>query len=603
MQVRHSLKNNVAEVALVYCNDAAITEVPDENAVNDAPIQEKDDQKSNQLALRLDTKSLVAAEQSLLDEIQQHYGNGPYTEDVQRRIARAVQGTPFVVSTNLRHASVRVVKFGLQPETVQLEPHLKAVQGDIVRGQPYAILHDHSIVPLQALHCCFDPKMRTWQDVTVATCSFIPQKRVGVLAGFRTALEQGLGMWGIQLAKEPYVSKSLAILEAPSKGKYQPQSQSPKPTMPTSILFCSIASDRTGSEDRDKIITTAQHLAKEFNSPYHAHCASEVDAVAMVEANLCDGGRLRDVNSAVVFVTSERDTRASRWLVGECLRRGILPVCIPGVAKRRQGLLVANVRVNIRTKFELDPLKGINVGQEVPAIANKCVLSVGIDCCNNPSGTIGAAVGVLTTPQGNKIFSTFWRNTVRGREVEQVAEQFGFIIQQAMKSSRLDEVIVLQDGNVFSELQTMKKRVPVGCGITFMCLHKRTNIRFMHHSTDKNVAANATRGTVIQSHTPSPLLFKPLAPSFYLQSHECPMSTARCVEYTVHAVSESLDIPDVQKLAHCMSHVFAPIATKLPLPTRCAHRLGAIAERIIDASPDFQCQEIPDALGSRMWFL
>jgi hypothetical protein len=62
---------------LVYCNDAVIVEVPDENAGNVASDCDTENLTNNQLALRL-----VAAEQSLLDEIQQHYGNGPYTEDV-----------------------------------------------------------------------------------------------------------------------------------------------------------------------------------------------------------------------------------------------------------------------------------------------------------------------------------------------------------------------------------------------------------------------------------------------------------------------------------------------------------------------------------------
>lgn len=612
LQVRSTQKNNVSLTSLVFYGSTTIVEVPEEkdpgtDRIEDTPV-DPIQPKRHQLALRLDTKCLVASERSLLDEVQQHFGSGPFAEDVQRRIARVVQGTPIVVSTNLRHASVRVVKFDLKPETVQLEPALAAVQGDLLRGQPYAILQDHSVVPLQALHCCFDPKMRTWQDVTVATCSFVPQKRVEVLSGFRTALEQGLSQWGLQLASQPFVSHNLAILEPPVKEKFQQrpyQAGAPKQvSMPTSILFCSIANDRTSQEDREKNINTAQHLAKEFRSPYHAHCASEVEAAGFLESLLMENGRLRDPNSAVVFVSSDRDSRATRWLVGESLRRGVLPVCIPGVSSgRRQALLTANIRVNLRTKFEQNPLKGLDLVKDVPNVANKNVLSVGIDCCNNPSGTIGAAVGVLSSPSGNKIYSTFWRNTVRGREVEQVAEQFGHIVQKAMQLNRLDEIVVLQDGNVFSELQTMKKRVPVGCGLTFMCLHKRTNIRFLYQSKQGNQIANASRGTVIQSHTPAPLLYKPIAPSFYMQSHECPMSTARCVEYTIHAVSETLEISEVQKLSHCMSHVFAPLATKLPLPTRCAHRLGTIAERIIDASPDFQSQEIPDALGSRMWFL
>lgn len=572
-----------------------------------------------QLALKLDTKCLVASEQSLWAEIQKNFGSGPFSEEVQRKITRIVQGTPVVVSTTLRHATVRVVRFNVPLDSAAVDSSIRQHLEHVDRNQPFAVLGDYTVVPLQALHCCFDPRMRTWQDVTVATCSFIPRKRVEVLSGFRNALSSGLSQWGLQVASEPFVSRSLAILNAPMKeNKYQQQQQPPYqpqaavsamasirrgPAMPSTCMFVSIANDRVGAEERDKCISTAQTLAKEFRSGNHAHANAEVDAIAAIDAALLVNGQLRDPHSAVVIVAPDRETRAMRWLVSECLRRGILPVCVPGVATRRQSLLAANVRVSIRTKYEQNPLKGINVHTEVPAIATKRVLFVGIDCCNTNSTTIGAAIGVLVAPEGNQIISTFWKNQVRGQEIEQVAEQFGSLVHKAMQQHRLDEIVVFQDGNVFSELQTMRKRVPVGCGLTFLCLHKRTNIRFLFKDKNNSTIANASKGVIIQSHTPAPLHYKPLAPSFYMQSHECPMSTARIVEYTVHAVSESLDISEVQRLSHAMSHVFAPLATKLPLPTRCAHRLSSIVEKLLDAAPDLQAADIPETLAHRMWYL
>lgn len=557
-----------------------------------------------QLSLRLDTKSLVASERCVWEEVKQHFGPGPYDDETQRKISRAVQGTPIVVSTNLRHATVRVVRFNVDPTTVQLDSSLRAFIPHMERGQPFAVLNDYTLVPLQALHCSFDPRMRTWQDITVASCSFVPARRVEVLSGFRTALEQGLAQWGLQLSKEPFVSKRLAILDSPIKERSQfpvagGQSTPPRPTMPTSMVVCSVASDRVSQEDRDKNTTTAQTLSKFFKTPHVSQVGSEQDAVSFLDRT---NVATRDSNSAMVIVTTDRTTRATRWLVTECLRRGVLPVCIPGVsAGKRQSLLCENTKVNIRTKFELNPLKGINVAKEVPSLASKNVLVVGIDTCHTSDLSVGAACGTLITPQNSSLITSFWKNEVRGTETEQVADQFGHIIRKAQERGAIDEVVLMQDGNVFSELHSMRRKVPIGCGFSFLCLHKRTNIRFLH----KNNAgtANVLKGSVVQSLTPSPLTHQPLAPSFYLQSHDCVMSTARTVQFTVHSVSNTLDIADVQRLSFAMSHVFAPNSTKLPIPTRCAHKLAAIVERLTDAAPDFSSQLVPDHLGERLWFL
>lgn len=585
---------------------AIIRELPEDAS----DVKEVTDVESaQQLSLKLDTKCLVASERSLWEEVKQHFGPGPWDEDTQRRIARVVQGTPIVVSTNLRHATVRVLRFNVTPETAPLDAGLKSVIPLMDRGQPFAVLHDYSVVPLQALHCSYDPRMKTWQDITVASCSFLPARRVSVLSEFRTALELGLAQWGLSLAREPFVSKNLALLDAPTKANYRPQGQQSTvavapvgPNFPTTVMVCSIANDRTSPEDREKNTTTAQAMAKNFKTPYIAHASSEQEATQLIDQSLLANGVLKDVNSAIIIISSDRQTRANRWLVAECLRRGILPVCIPGLAsQKRVALLCENTRVNLRNKFERNPVKGIDIGKDIPVLASKRVLVIGVDCCNTANITIGSVVGVIISPAGNVLIPTFWRNEVRGQEVEQVAEHFGYVVQKALQYQQIDEVIVLQDGNVFSELQSMKRRVPLGIGLTFMCLHKRTNIRFMQKGAQHTT--NITKGSVIQSLTPSPINFKPLFPSFYLQSHDCFMSTARTVQYTVHSLSSAVDVADVQKLSFHLSHVFSPLATKLPISTRCAHKLSAVAERLIDASPDFTASLIPDSLMERMWFL
>jgi hypothetical protein len=586
------------------------------------------------LALRIDTKCTVASERSIWEEVKQHFGPGPYSEDKQRKISRAVQGTPVVISVTLKHTLVRVVRFNFASAAeAPMDASMKAIEGQLERGQPFAVLADYSVVPLQVLHCCFDPRMRSWMDITVAACSFLPLKRMAVLNTFRAALDEGLGKWGLTLQKEPWVTRSLTTLEEPRKERanmtpatdggrqLQPpmQQTGSSPTMgapapaaaPRSshktVLFCSVSNARATAEERESNIATAQVMAKAFKSVHHADVNSEQDALNAIDSKLLPGGILADKNSAVVLVTNDRQSRAIRWMYAECLRRGVMPVVVPGAkTPKRQALLVDNTKYNLFTKLETNPLKGVNIAQEVPVLKNKRVLVLGVDTCHTHDVTTGAVIGILIGPSSlNHMIPTFWRNEVRGQEVEQVTEHFGYVVQKAMQYYQgLDEVIVFQDGNVFSELESMRARVPVGVGLTFMCLHKRTNIRFVHRGTkDASAVSNVIKGAVVQSLTPAPIGIIPAAPSFYLQNHDCNMSTARTVQYTVHSVSSSLDVADVQRLSYVLAHVHAPMATKLPIATRCAHKLSAIAERLIDANAELKSHLIPEPLCSRMWFL
>ena len=163
-------------------------------------------------------------------------------------------------------------------------------------------------------------------------------------------------------------------------------------------------------------------------------------------------------------------------------------------------------------------------------------------------------------------------------------------------------MLFFQDGNVFSELESMKACVQDSTGVSFLCLHKRTHIRFVHKG-QQSIPANVVKGAVVQALTPVNNDCVSAAPSFYLQNHDCFMSTARTVQYTVHALSPNMQLADIQKLSFALAHVDSPMSTKLPLPTRCAHRLAATAERLLDAQPDLRCEQIPQPLSSRLWFL
>lgn len=612
------------------------------------------------LALKIDTKGTIASELSLWQDVRQQFGPGPYDEDMQRRIVRSVQGTPVVCSYSLSQDVVRLVRFnitmggdgvsmrhmdpGLVPHLPQMEP-----------GQPWAVFANYTVMPLQVLHCCFDPAMRGWQDIAIAVLSLFPEERQQLLQQFRAALGMALRQWGMALAAEPWRTKLLSLLPVPQKttskaaGPYAARAtlrHPPPPASPSTIVVIGVGGPRCTAEETRRISLTAQQLAASFKTTAVYCAADDADAVkymadslvvavpsstamearglgaAAVPQQLQQQQQLRDPNTAVILVKGDRDSRSARWLLAECLCRGIVPVAVaPCSSPRRVALLCGNVKRQIAGKWETDPLRGVSLGKEVPVIAGRRVLLVGVDACHTNVLSTGCVVGILFSPQRNHLLPTFWKQEARGREAQHVAAHFRIILAEAAALyDGLDEVVVFQDGDIFSELNGMKDeiaaRVP-GCGLTFMCLHKRCNVRFIHDAGGGGGGAaetaasassgprfsNVVKGVLIPTLTTAMLDCVVACPSFYLQTHESNQSTARAVQYTVHHVSPTLDVTDVQQIANVMANVFAPSATKLPMSTRCAHRLAERAERLMDAVPQFACELLPPTLKQRMWFM
>nr|CCC93424.1 putative PIWI-like protein 1 [Trypanosoma congolense IL3000] len=595
------------------------------------------------LVLKIDTKCTVASELSLWDEVKQHFGSGPYDAATMERITCSVQGTPVVTSTTLRHSIVRVVRFNMVSTEENIEPSLSHLLHKLEPGQPYALLRDYTIAPLQALHCCFDPRMKSWQTATVSTCSFMPSQRLTILELFRGKVGNEMRDWGLAVEENALSSKAVSLLPTPSKespygqqkwnegrkanlsqqgaqGKYKEGHHPPPPSFPTTIAVVGILPPQAGEEDEGRRIKqTAQAIGRYFRTTTVITVADEQEAVRYLIQQLTTSGNVavQDPNAAAVIVTDERETRLARWVQAECLTRGIMPVFIAPVSSPKlHQLRCANARTRLRTMFESNPLRGVDLYKEVPAIRQRRVLLVGVDSCHTPTVSTGSIVGILCTPERNHLFPFFWKHEQRGQEVELVNEHFGVLISRTVELyGGLDEVVVFQDGDVFSEMMAMRAHVPAGCGFTFACLHKRSDVRFVHllqgeavdSTPGKALAGNAVKGTVVQALTPLRADVDPLRGevlnSFYLQNHDCDTSTARTVHYTLHNVSPTLDVSDMQQLSHVLAHVASPRATKLPIPTRCAHRLSAIAERLIDAAPPLEYSMIPAPLNGRLWFL
>jgi hypothetical protein len=615
----------------------AYTEIKPADVVPETNLVVPTDAKSHVgLALRLDTRCTVASEKSLWEEVKQHFGEGPYDQAKQRMITRALQGTPVILSTNLRHTAVRSVRFDYAtPQDAPVDGQLRTLYQQLDRHQPYAVVSDFSVVPVQALHCCFDPRMRSWQEVTVPACSFMPLKRHDILEKFRNALTDGLGCFGVSLQADALATKRIALLDEPQRrgsraavpagftsasnaGGAKPPSiaaslgpsvasananAAQRPRLRT-VVIVAIAHPRGSQDDADKVTKTAETLGRVFRTQFVRTVPGEQEAAAYLDQVLLPGGKLTDPDCAAVIVSPDRDTRPARWLQAECLRRGILPEFIRGsLGERRQKLIGETTKMQLLQKLAFDPVRDYNLISEVPLLGRRTTLVVGVDACHTNDVTTGTCAGMLIAPEQNHMLVHFWRNNVRGKEVEQVSKHFGAVVDAANAIRPIEEVVVFQDGDVYSELESMAAKLPASANLSFLCLHKRTHIRFTH-SPGAGKHANVIKGAVVESLTPTLTPQESTqVPSFFLQCHDCFMSTTRTVQYKVHQSSPQFPMSDLQKLSYTLAHVGSPMSTKLPLPTRCAHRLSAIAERLVDANPSFKSTMIPDPLCRRLWFM
>lgn len=601
------------------------------------------------LVLKIDAKGTMASVRSLLDDVRMRFGNGPYDSSTEREIHRALEGTPIVVSVSMQQGILRAVCCDLQGGSSKLFNQLLTDEArklipKIDSRQPFGLLQDRTLWPLQALHCCFDPQMKSWQDAAVSSLSLLPAKRVKLLTRFQKILADGLQHWGLFFSDQPLSTKVVSLLPTPQKSydrayQYQKNLQHPFPrSHPTTIFIVGILEsvlngnkEKSNSSFSSCVRETVALLSKYFKSNWTSCVQNRKEAVKYVLDHAVQHRKgmpdtLNDPNIAAIFITPDKCFDSFSWVFAECLAHGILPVIktAPTYAKH-QALLCGNVKRQLITSFETDPLFGVQLNKECSFSKEKYILFMGIDSCHTSSHSVGSVVGIFCTPVRNHHIPYFWKHNMRGSEVSDVCDAFQYVFKKAERLyEKVDEVVVLQDGDVFRAMKDLKteiKDIRPKCGFTFLCLHKRGNIRFMHGKTSKNQPLssvqvnNVPKGVVIKSLTPISLDTPEetetdratpgsisSCQSFYLQPHDGNMSTARILLCVVHHSSPTLSIATIWHALNVMSNVLTPQPTKLPMPTRCAHRLASKGQDLLKYVPNLQHDMIPSPLCERLWY-
>lgn len=139
--------------------------------------------------------------------------------------------------------------------------------------------------------------------------------------------------------------------------------------------------------------------------------------------------RLKDPHTALLLVTRNKDSRATRWVMAECLSRGIVPLPVAPIhSSDKLNLLCGNVSRQMLMKFESNPLRGVDIHREMPALAHRRLLVIGVDACHTNEMSVGSMVGLMITPWRNHLLSHFWKQDARGREVQHTADHFTHVL-------------------------------------------------------------------------------------------------------------------------------------------------------------------------------
>ena len=85
--------------------------------------------------------------------------------------------------------------------------------------------------------------------------------------------------------------------------------------------------------------------------------------------------------------------------MAECLSRGIVPLSVaPLRTPNKLNILCGNISRQLLIKFECNPLRGVDIQREMPALAHRRLLVIGVDSCHTNEMSTGSIVGLMITP-------------------------------------------------------------------------------------------------------------------------------------------------------------------------------------------------------------
>eukprot|EP00760_Papus_ankaliazontas_P039302 PhM_4_TR9524/c0_g1_i1/m.33451 len=578
--------------------EAPTVNTDDGNTASDDrdPCQRDVEKLGLHLGLRLDSRCTVARETSLLHEIYDEFGKPPYSDETQTQISDRYTAMAVVNALDLFHSHIHSIRFDYERvEDIPMEASLRDRASEFEVGQPYAVLKDYSIMPLQVLHCCYDPTIQL-QDITIPACSLMPTRRLPMLQRFVAALQDGMAEWGLTVKRTPMVTKSLDVISPPRKIK-APVTPDCAPRF-TCFLAVGNANPKNDRENK-RVTDTRNAFAKKLSvrSSINIDAKDAMEAVEKLRVPAGASGA-----GACFIITCDKESKETLLLMAQCLRLGMIPVVRRPVSEKKVPVVASGLKRMVADRIGANPLRTIDIDADVPNLKGRITVVVGIDVCHTPKLSTGALVAIVIGASALTPIThcTYWHNTSQGSETENVSRAFDQVLRGILKTAKnVDNVIVLQDGSIYSEMSTLQSCVPKTANFSFICLHKRTHVRFTHPGREHT---NCTKGSLISSLTPAPAHLLRTAPrSFFLQIHDCFMSTARTVQYVCHHV-EGVEIEDLQRLCFVLGHAYSMLSTKLPFPTRCAHRLAAFGNAMYSVAPEMSVTDIPASLRHRMWY-
>ena len=591
-----------------------------------------------ELGLRLDTLATVASDTNLLTELIDEFGEPPYSKHQCTKILSLFHSLPVVDSLSLAQSHIVDLRFPQLGGDTKSFDHLYERENECpvlpqrykkhlhelsFPAQPVAILRDITAVPVQFLHRAYDMK-NNWQYTTVPACSILPSRRLAMLQKFCRALAEGLEKWGMKVLPTPMITKNTEIMQLPKKRKTPSSTEDPRVSPPKRIIIILIQANKEdgGDAKQEKAKNLVNALCRDVHATEALILSTQSEAVQTIKS-----WDIQKICSALIFISEDwKKSSFTMTLFSVSTQKGYIPLfCRPCRMKAGFAMWKSHTIRHMHYKINGNPLSNVDLSAEVPSLQNRLVFIIGIDTCHTYEGSTGAVFGTLYHGPIKipVVYPYFWSRSgarVPASEVEGVSDAVTKIVNDVVQlvarfKKQLHEIIIMQDGSIYSNVEAIEKSIPKNVEFTYMNLHKRTNMRFISSSDGLDV--NCPKGCLVNDLTPTsqkhllkvhkneecPEHVNKEHISFFLQSHECKMSTARSLQFVCQRIAPSWDVSELKKLCFALSFAHSLLPSKLPFPAKCAHILAEKAHKAWLEDPDYSLENIPTAIRHRMWFL